>query len=309
MADPTSWTKPGRVSSAERAPPPTVSSASNTLTERPLRASSTAAANPFGPEPTTTASYVPLPLALTFPILLCHALPACAAAHAAEEILGSTSGLGSAASFALCETCFGLFVEACALFLLERCLSLVTRLKVAQHPTPQSWSALVPSSPLEADIETGRRGDGHHSHHAALDRVAHLQVRGFGYAPGHVQREHDDSLLADLVDGPGNLSTHERARQDERHRSRQASHGPYGPRQVLLADQRDSVDRDTLAADVVAIGFGDRPDHHLSHLGSATDHDDPLTVYLLKRGRPLDRPHYRQRVEVADQGVRGGDVL
>src|SRR5215204_6860793 len=86
MAEPTSWTKPGRVSSAERAPPPTVSSASNTITERPLRASSTAAARPLGPEPTTTASYVPLPLSLTFPILPRHALPACATAHAGEEI-------------------------------------------------------------------------------------------------------------------------------------------------------------------------------------------------------------------------------
>src|ERR687885_2263798 len=86
MAEPTSWTKPGRVSSAERAPPPTVSSASSTITERPLRASSTAAAKPFGPEPTTTASYVPLALSLTFPMLPCIALPACATDHATKEL-------------------------------------------------------------------------------------------------------------------------------------------------------------------------------------------------------------------------------
>ena len=51
-----SWTKPGSVSSAERDPPPIVSAASSTRTERPARARAIAAARPFGPEPTTTAS-------------------------------------------------------------------------------------------------------------------------------------------------------------------------------------------------------------------------------------------------------------
>jgi len=44
------------VSSAERQPPPIVSFASTTVTERPFRASSIAAESPFGPLPTTTAS-------------------------------------------------------------------------------------------------------------------------------------------------------------------------------------------------------------------------------------------------------------
>src|SRR3712207_5692731 len=61
MAEPTSWTKPGNVSCAERVPPPTMASASSTSTERPFRANSTAAARPLGPEPTTTASYILLP--------------------------------------------------------------------------------------------------------------------------------------------------------------------------------------------------------------------------------------------------------
>src|SRR5918997_2142710 len=56
IAEQTSWTKPFRVSSAERTPPPTVSSASRTRTDRPSRARVIAAARPFGPEPTTTAS-------------------------------------------------------------------------------------------------------------------------------------------------------------------------------------------------------------------------------------------------------------
>lgn len=53
-----SWRKPGRVSSSVRAPPPTVPRASKTATEKPRRASSTAAVSPFGPAPTTTASSI-----------------------------------------------------------------------------------------------------------------------------------------------------------------------------------------------------------------------------------------------------------
>src|SRR5205823_5451933 len=56
MAEQTSWTNPGAVSSALRAPPPTESRASRTRTERPACASATAALRPFGPEPITTAS-------------------------------------------------------------------------------------------------------------------------------------------------------------------------------------------------------------------------------------------------------------
>ena len=55
-AEQMSWTKPGSVSSAERDPPPIVSAASSTRTERPARARAMAAASPFGPAPTTTAS-------------------------------------------------------------------------------------------------------------------------------------------------------------------------------------------------------------------------------------------------------------
>ncbi len=48
----------GRVSSSVRAPPPTVPLASKRATEKPRRASSTAAVSPFGPAPTTTASSI-----------------------------------------------------------------------------------------------------------------------------------------------------------------------------------------------------------------------------------------------------------
>jgi len=51
--------KPGRVSSAERLPPPIVSAPSMTLTATPASARVIAAASPFGPEPTTIASGIP----------------------------------------------------------------------------------------------------------------------------------------------------------------------------------------------------------------------------------------------------------
>ena len=59
IAEQTSWTYPGRVSSAERAPPPIVSLASSTVTSQPRRARVMAAAKPLGPEPTTTPSRSP----------------------------------------------------------------------------------------------------------------------------------------------------------------------------------------------------------------------------------------------------------
>ena len=52
-----SWTKPGRVSSAERAPPPTVSAPSYMVTARPARANTIAALKPFGPDPMTIARF------------------------------------------------------------------------------------------------------------------------------------------------------------------------------------------------------------------------------------------------------------
>ena len=57
----TSWTNPGSVSSADRAPPPTWSARSSTVTAWPARAIVIAAASPFGPLPMTTASGMDVP--------------------------------------------------------------------------------------------------------------------------------------------------------------------------------------------------------------------------------------------------------
>src|SRR5436305_1232503 len=57
MAEQMSCVKLGSVISADRTPPPIVGSASSTSTESFSCASRTAAASPFGPDPTMTASY------------------------------------------------------------------------------------------------------------------------------------------------------------------------------------------------------------------------------------------------------------
>src|SRR5262249_9775206 len=58
-AEHTSWRNPGSVSSSVRQPPPRVPAPPRTWTARPAPASVSAAASPFGPEPTTTASAFP----------------------------------------------------------------------------------------------------------------------------------------------------------------------------------------------------------------------------------------------------------
>ncbi len=52
----TSCRNPGRVSASVRQPPPAESAPSTTVTDRPAPARVTAAARPFGPDPTTTTS-------------------------------------------------------------------------------------------------------------------------------------------------------------------------------------------------------------------------------------------------------------
>ena len=65
-------------------------------------------------------------------------------------------------------------------------------------------------------------------------------------------------LRADLFDRRGDLAAHDRAGQHQQLDARQPRGGADRRGQLLLADQRNRVDRDALAADVVAVGLGDR---------------------------------------------------
>ncbi len=56
IAEQRSWRKPGSVSGSVVSPPPISAARSRTSTRTPASARLSAAASPFGPEPTTTAS-------------------------------------------------------------------------------------------------------------------------------------------------------------------------------------------------------------------------------------------------------------
>ncbi len=94
------------------------------------------------------------------------------------------------------------------------------------------------------------------------------------------------------------LAAHDRAGEDEEARPGQVGDGPHGAGDVRLADERDRVDRDALAAEVVAVGLAHGAEGDLGDLGAAADDDDPLAedpvegaggVALADAGRAGDR--------------------
>ena len=109
-----------------------------------------------------------------------------------------------------------------------------------------------------------------------------------GHAAGHVQRDHEQALSSDFGDRVRDLAAHQRAGQHEQPHARQPDDRADGAGERVFADERDRVDRDVLAADVVAIGFGDRADRHLADLRAAAHDDDALAVDLVERRRQFD---------------------
>ena len=67
------------------------------------------------------------------------------------------------------------------------------------------------------------------------------------------------------------VAAHDRAGEDEQPGPRQVGDGPDGGRDLGLADERDRVDADPLAAEVVAVGLADRAERDLGDLGPAAD--------------------------------------
>ena len=81
---------------------------------------------------------------------------------------------------------------------------------------------------------------------------------------------------AQLLGRDADVAAHDRAGQDEQPGTRQVGDGPDRGRDVRLADERDRVDGDPLAAQVVAVRLADRAERDLGDLGAAADDDDPL---------------------------------
>ena len=101
------------------------------------------------------------------------------------------------------------------------------------------------------------------------------------------------SVIAPPISAPARTSTRARgSRATARH----------GVGQRLLADERNRVDGDALAPDVVAVRLADRADRHLSHLRAPANDDHALAVDGHQRRRLFDAPDHVERRQRAAQG-------
>ena len=92
----------------------------------------------------------------------------------------------------------------------------------------------------------------------------------------HVQGDDRDADGPELVGRVADVAAHDRAGEDEQPGPRQVGDGADRGRDVRLADERDRVDADPLAAEVVAVGLADGAERDLGDLRAAADDDDPL---------------------------------
>ena len=70
---------------------------------------------------------------------------------------------------------------------------------------------LVASSLLADEVELGRVGDTHDCHDASLYWVAHNQICRIRDTTSHVERDHKYAVSLNLLDGPCDFTTHDRA--------------------------------------------------------------------------------------------------
>ena len=98
-------------------------------------------------------------------------------------------------------------------------------------------------------------------------------------------------LLRTSSTAVGDLAAHDGPGQHQELDARQPDGGPHGGREFLLADQRNGVDRDALAADIVPVGFGNRAHGHEPNLGTATHDDDALAVDFAEGRQLVDAKH------------------
>src|SRR5664280_1454711 len=168
------------------------------------------------------------------------------------------------------------------------------------------WRAcrrLVASALLPGEVELGRVGDAHHGHRAGLDRVGDHEIGYVWNGAGHVQRDDRDAEFLDLNNGLGDVTAHDRAGHQEGASPVKVGHRADCRRKVLLADERNGVDGDLLAAEVVAVGLANGAEACLGDLRPAADDDEPLAEYLVEGLRHPAAAEGREPVEDA------GDLL
>ena len=141
--------------------------------------------------------------------------------------------------------------------------------------------------------------DSHHGHDPGLDGVRHDEVRRVRHAARHIERDYDQAFRANFFNRLGDVAAHQRSREDEQPHSREADDRAHGRRQLVLADERNGVDRDTFASDVVPIGLGNRAEGDLTDLGTAPHDHDPLAVDM---GHRRHRRHRMDTIDAFDLG-------
>ena len=99
------------------------------------------------------------------------------------------------------------------------------------------------------------------------------------------------------------VAAHDRAGEHEHPGTRQVDDRSDRVGDRLLADERDRVDRDALAAQVVPVGLGHGAQRHLRDLRAAADDDHPLAEDPVHRPRPVDRLDAGQPVDSRDERV------
>ncbi len=108
---------------------------------------------------------------------------------------------------------------------------------------------------------------------------------------------------ADFLDRSRNLAAHDRPGEHEQSHARQADDRADRAGERFLADERNRVDRDPLAADVVPIGLRDRAERHLADLRPAAHDDDALAVNLRERRRRFDARHAGNRPQLRRERI------
>src|SRR5262245_13120976 len=162
----------------------------------------------------------------------------------------------------------------------------------------------VPPFQLPHQVELRGVSDRHDCHDTGLHRIADDEICGIGNAAGHIQRDDAQAMRPHFFNRPRDLAAHHRACQHQQLDAWQAHYSTHCRGQLLFADEGDCVDRDTLAADVVAVSLADGAHRHLSDLRASAHDDDALAVDLGRRWRFLDTLDAGYGLEAIDGRLR-----
>lgn len=108
-----------------------------------------------------------------------------------------------------------------------------------------------------------------------------------------LETDHDDPGPLHWAHRVGDRPAHQGAGQHQDPGAGQSGDGDDRLGELRFSHQRDGVDRDALAADVVPIRLTDRAQRHLADLRTAAHDDDLLAVDRRQRRMRFDPAHDR----------------